>query len=198
MVLRSSNRNFQLTDISGIALHLYQAEKSLPVSVTITGFDFTCDTKTGDVSRETTAVAGNIHHRMSEDQMAIYEYNIKLALTLAARRELIDRIQGLGDKKLNDVIPDQVSDPKSLSAMSELSINGALAAIMREVKPASSLLGKFGFSAPPRSEQQKAVHASLRKGVANINTYTDVERIWSDVTTHLQHPAKKGPTPTSS
>ena len=143
-----------------------------------------------------TPVAGQIHHRMSEDQMGIYDYSIKLALTLAARRELIDRIQGLGDKKLNDVIPDQARGSNSLAGMSELLINGVLTAIARESKP-PSLLGKFGFSPQLRSEQQKAVCLSLRSGIAHIKTYSDVERVWSVITDHLQQSASKQATPSS-
>lgn len=175
-------------DLSGMVMQIIASGDSQSATIMIGSFKFTCNKIQPDDIKNVPHQVGQITNIIGADSMEHYQYAISLALEVAAKLEVINSIQMLGDAKLNAVIKKHQVAPDDLD---EYKVKNALARIFLEVK--LPVLAKFGLFQQTPTKVHHAVYAALNSiGVDNIRTYSDVAFVTAEISKHIQ-PAAPAP-----
>ena len=175
-------------DLHGMVMQIVASGDSHSATIMIGNFKFECNKMQADDIKNVPHQVGKITNILGSDSMQHYQYAISLALEVAAKLELINRIQMLGDARLNAVIKKHHVAPADLD---EYTVKNALAKIFLEVK--LPVLAKFGLFKQTPSKVHHAVYTALNSiGVDNIRTYSDVAFVTAEISKHNQ-PAAPAP-----
>lgn len=187
---KNSARDFN--DLPGMVRQIIASGDSEHATIMIGSFKFTCNKMQSDDIKNIPHQVGQITNIIGSDSIEHYQYAIGIALETAAKLELINRIQLLGDARLNDVIKKHRVDPAELD---EHTVKNALARIFLEVK--LPVLARVGLFKQTPTKEQHAVFMGLKLiGVDNVKNYSDVHMVSMEMSKHLQ-PAIQAPRPSS-
>jgi hypothetical protein len=191
-----ANINELGSHVSSIALHIRALRlANKPTIITINGFEFECDLNSGEVIRKmTTNPESRVSEILGKGVSEPYADLIRRAHSLAAKIDLIERIQLLNDPALSKTIGKHPIDVGSADKFSEQSVHKALIMILGEIK--TPFIAKFNLKFTEKSDKQKALYAALKEfGVDAIRTYGDVDAIWKKIPLQFkpdqQHAASK-------
>jgi hypothetical protein len=171
-----------LNDLSGMVTQIVASGNSQSAVIIIGVLKFECNKMRADDIKNIPNQVGTITNVLGSGSMPPYEYAISCALEVAAKQELINRIQALGDSRLNDVIKKHHVAPADLDLHT---VRNALAKVFLEVK--LPVLAKFGMFKQTPSKVHHAVYTALNSiGIDNIRTYSDVAYVSAEISKHVQ------------
>ncbi|HTM63758.1 MAG TPA: hypothetical protein VL360_04590 [Gammaproteobacteria bacterium] len=170
-----------IDDLPGIARQIYTSTSQF-AELFIGRFKFECDTTSGQVKNVPTQERG-VHYLIGRDSMDIYTHHIGRGLSCASKRRMLDKIESLGDAHLNSVIGKHKA---GLETMLEPAVNKAMASVFLEVK--MPVFNGFGLFQPrPQNNIQRAVFKALHAiGTDNIQTFSDVDNVYTQINDHLK------------
>lgn len=171
-----------LNDLSGMVTQIAASGNSHSVVIMIGVLKFECNKMQPDDIKNIPNQVGTITNVLGSGSMPPYKYAISCALEVAAKLELINRIQELGDPRLNDVIKKHLVSPADLDLHT---VRNALAKVFLEVK--LPVLAQFGIFKQTPSKVHHAVYSALNKiGIDNIRTYSDVAFVSAEISEQIK------------
>lgn len=180
--------NIQHGNVATLAMAIYHAKLKV-MDITIDGFKFQCNALSGEVTR-TWNRNGSIISIMGEHDAESYLFEIKRAISLAAKIHLLMNIKKIPDDALAAII---MVDVEANEHVDENAVNGMLKRLLQmKIFANFSILGLFTAQVP-MSMAQLAVQQSLMKiGIHNILGFTVADHIYQTINSLL---SARTPTP---
>lgn len=159
------------------------------VIISINGFHFQLNTRTGDIpqrDKRVTQTIGAVTEPLKDFLKETYIQLIERALAMAARQHFLkENISALNDPVLNKLIPSDSAN--------EFIVSKALTRIMLEVSlPHISIFSHIGLFNKRVTGQQNRLYAALKfsrkDNVDAIKTYQDIELIGAALSVKLTPP----------